>query len=134
VPNGGHQRIYVDANLIGVARALEASHHQIVYPGHPEWPFDQDEEDDVWLAYVGDSDWLAIARDKRIRYRTTEKQALVSHRVRVVVISTVENLKIADMTELIESHWARIETLLADPPAFYHLTRSGISKRFDYDD
>jgi PIN like domain len=134
VTNGHHQRIFVDANLIGVARALEQTHDQVVYPGHSDWPFDQDEDDDVWLSYVGDNDWLAIARDKRIRYRTIEKQALVSHRVRVVVVSTVENLRIAEMTQLIEANWTGIEQLLEVPPAFYHLTKSGISKRFDYDD
>lgn len=67
MPNGGNQRIFIDANLIGVAKELERTHDRIVYPGHAEWPFDQDEADDIWLSYVGDNDWLAIARDKRIR-------------------------------------------------------------------
>lgn len=133
MPDDDHRRIFIDANLIGVAKALEPNHDQIVYPGHPDWPFDQDEADDIWLSYVGDHDWLAIARDKRIRYRTTEKQALVSHKVRVVVVSTVENLRISEMTELIETYWTEIEALLASPPAFYHLTKSGISKRLVYD-
>ncbi len=132
MPIAPGQRIFVDANLIGVAKQLEVNHHQIVYPGHPEWPFDQQEADDVWLPYVGDNDWMVLARDKRIRYRTSEKAALLDHRVRAVVISTNKNLKIEEMSELVESNWAKLEALLVEPPAFYHLTTAGISKRLDY--
>jgi hypothetical protein len=51
----------------------------------------------------------------------------------MVVVSTIENLRIAEMTELLDTNWARIVELLGLPPAFYHLTRSGISKKFDYE-
>ena len=132
MPNGVGQRVFVDANLIGAAKELETKHHGIVYPGHNEWPFDQNEADDVWLPFVGDNDWLALARDKRIRYRATEKQALIDHRVRVVVISTLENLKINEMADLIDAHWDAIEALMGQPAAFYHLTKSGLTKRLDY--
>lgn len=42
-------------------------------------PFGSDDE--TWLEVVGKMGWIALTRDKRIRYRTLEKQALVLHGV-----------------------------------------------------
>jgi hypothetical protein len=42
-------------------------------------PFGSDDE--TWLEVVGKGGWIALTRDKRIRYRTLEKQALVLHGV-----------------------------------------------------
>ena len=87
----------------------------------------------MWLRHVGDNDWLTIVRDKRMRYRTTEKAALVRHRVRVVVVATSQNLNIDQTVDLLTSHWHAIEAALVDPPAFYHLTMTGLSKKLDYE-
>jgi len=37
--------------------------------------------DDVWLSHCGRHSYLALTRDKRIRYRLLEKQALIDHGV-----------------------------------------------------
>jgi hypothetical protein len=126
-------QIFFDANLLGAAKALEPQEARIVYPGHPAWPFDQDEADEVWLPLVGGDHWLAITRDRRMRYRNAERLALIENRVRVVNVATNANLNIQGTITLLLQHWTDIETTLAQPPAFYHLTTTGLATMLRYD-
>ncbi len=48
------RRIFFDASLIGVARALEEDDERIIYPGHSDWPLGQEAPDEEWLRYVGE--------------------------------------------------------------------------------
>lgn len=125
--------IFFDASLIGPAKELEHEDARIVYPGHPAWPFDQDEADEVWLRHVGGDHWLAIVRDRKMRYRNAERQALIENRVRVINIATRANLNIRETVDLLLEHWPSIEDTLTSPPAFYHLTRNGIRGMLPYD-
>jgi len=127
-----NQRFFFDASLLGVARIMAQSHDRITYPGHSKWPFGQDEDDETWLQLVGDRGWCAIFRDKRIRYRTTERAALVRHRARAVVVATSRNLTIKDNVALLERHWSDVERTLVDAPALYHLTSAGLRKKLTY--
>lgn len=127
-----NRQFFFDANLIGVARELEKVHHSILYPGHNDWPLAQDVDDETWLQLVGDRGWCAILRDKRIRYRTTERAALVRHRTRVVVITTTANLTIAENVKLLERYWPEIESTLMKPPAMYHLTSTSLREMLRY--
>ena len=44
--------------------------------------------DDVeWLPPVGERGWIVLTRDKRIRYRSQERTALIQARVRAFVLS-----------------------------------------------
>lgn len=126
------QRFFFDANLIGVARVMEQTHDRIVYPGHSDWPLNQEEGDDVWLPLVGDRGWCAIFRDQRIRYRRTERAALERHRVRSVVIATRQNLTIAENVDLLEEYWSGVEETFASEPALYHLTSAGVREKLKY--
>ncbi|MFZ0492768.1 MAG: hypothetical protein WAM81_06155 [Acidimicrobiia bacterium] len=125
-------RFFFDANIIGVAGALEPEMSGIVYPGHADWPFDQDASDEIWLPYVGDSGWCAILRDKRVRYRRSERATLERYRVRAVVIATDRNLTIAENADLLRGNWTKIEATLSKPPAFYHLTARGLREVLRY--
>lgn len=66
---------FVDASLGGriVPEALRAAglavvaHDERFAPGTP---------DDVWLRESGQRGWLVLTKDKRIRYRQTERHAL----------------------------------------------------------
>jgi len=127
-----NQRFFFDASLLGVARIMAQSHDRITYPGHPEWPFDQDEDDETWLQLVGDRGWCAIFRDKRIRYRTTERAALERHRARAVVIATKQNLTIEGNVALPERFWGDVEQTLVGAPAMYHLTSAGLREKLTY--
>ncbi len=126
------RRIFFDASLIGVAQALEADDERIIYPGHPDWPFSQDTRDEEWLKYIGERDWCVMLRDKRIRYRSSERASLEAHRVRAVVIATSRNLTIAENVALLKRSWGGIEEALAGPPSYRHLTLSGFTTLLEY--
>lgn len=127
------RRIFFDASLIGVARALEAQDERIIYPGHPDWPLSQDAPDEDWLRYVGERGWCAILRDKRIRFRETQRAALETHRVRAVVIATSRNLSIDENVALLRRHWRGIEGALSGPPSYWHLTASGLKTMLEHE-
>ena len=126
------RRIFVDANLIGVARVLAEEDARILYPGHPAWPFSQDAPDEEWLAYIGKRDGCVILRDKRIRFRPPQRAVLEAHRVRAVVIATSRNLTIAENVALLRRHWKGVEDSLAGPPAYRHLNLSGFRTMLEY--
>jgi hypothetical protein len=48
--------------------------------------FAPDAPDEHWLAVVGAKGWIALTHNSRIRYTPNEKQAVISHRVRLLVI------------------------------------------------
>lgn len=42
--------------------------------------------DDEWLAIIGERGWVAITHDSRIRYKPNELEAVIRHRVRLLVV------------------------------------------------
>jgi PIN like domain len=48
--------------------------------------FDHDTPDEVWLAEVGRRGWIALTHDSRIRYKPTERDAVMRHSVALLVI------------------------------------------------
>ena len=49
--------------------------------------FQQDAKDEVWLADVGKRGWIVLTKDKNIRYRPVELQALLLAKVRAFVLT-----------------------------------------------
>src|SRR6185295_2095960 len=47
--------------------------------------FDQDVIDETWLSTAGKKGWLVLTEDRRIRFRATERQALIDAGVRAFV-------------------------------------------------
>jgi hypothetical protein len=48
--------------------------------------FAPDTADEVWLAEVGNRGWTALTHDRRIRYKPNERDAVMRHRVGLLVI------------------------------------------------
>jgi hypothetical protein len=48
--------------------------------------FAPDATDETWLAFVGRKNWVALTHNSRIRYTPNEKEAVISHGVRLLVI------------------------------------------------
>ena len=48
--------------------------------------FAPDTADEVWLAVVGKRGWTALTHDRRIRYKPNERDAVMRHRVGLLVI------------------------------------------------
>jgi len=122
-------RVFFDSSVLGAALILSQEWPFIVYPGHPDWPLKKDAADEVWLAYVGNLGWVAVFRDRRIRYRPAERDALARHAVRAVSITTKSDLTNMAKAKLIGSNMDKIEALAAKSPAYYTLNASGLRKQ-----
>jgi hypothetical protein len=48
--------------------------------------FADDTPDHVWLESVGKQGWIALTHDQRIRYKPNERDAVMRHRVALLVI------------------------------------------------
>ena len=48
--------------------------------------FPHDCPDEVWLEAVGREGWIAVSHDARIRYKQNERDAVVRHHVRLLVV------------------------------------------------
>lgn len=85
------------------------------------------------LPYVGGVNWLTILRDRKIRFRSSEKAALVENRVRAINVATIANLTVQETVGLLQTNHVAIEDTLNSPPAFYHLTTAGLKEMLSYD-
>ena len=48
--------------------------------------FAHDTPDETWLQEVGKRGWIALTHDQRIRYKPNERDAVIRHRVALLVI------------------------------------------------
>lgn len=67
---------------------------------HDGMPADERVEDEDWLQLAGTRRWLAVMKDDRIRYKPSERAALVTYGVRGLVITNA-NLSAEVMVERI---------------------------------
>lgn len=86
----------------------------------------QDATDVEWLQLVGIKGWIAISRDKNIRYRSHEKAALVAAKARMILIRS-KSASPKDIAELLISHKEHVYQFNRDNPAPYiaSITRDG---------
>lgn len=86
----------------------------------------QDTPDEEWLARAGAEGWVVITKDKLIRKRPIERQALLSSGVRAFVFSG-GNLSGIEMAESISRALPRMLRLIAStpPPFIARITGSG---------
>ncbi len=102
-----HRALYLDRNLGKhvVASALRDAGFQVeVHDDH--LPIDAPDED--WIELVGTRGWIALTKDKNIRYRYAELDAVNTHRARVVVIRA-KNVTGNELAELVVKHHGKIQ-------------------------
>ena len=89
--------------------------------------FPGDVKDPVWLAEVGRREWLVLSRDKRIRYRPAEKQAIIQHRVGCFCIMQGSNPTRWEYLRLIVPLLDRMEEIFAtvERPFLYGIDKAG---------
>ena len=110
-------RFFVDENDLALAKALAATHGDVVHPGHPDLPeVPRGALDDEWLPVIGAKRLVVITRDRRIRYRPAEKLAWVDRGVRGFVLTGKKSQRTVDSLEILERHWPAIEALVDDEP------------------
>ncbi len=73
-----------------------------------------DAPDEDWLAHVGRRGWIALTKDRNIRYRTAELAAIRKHGARVVVVRA-KNATAADVAEMVVKGRRRIARFAAEP-------------------
>lgn len=91
--------------------------------------FVHDTPDDVWLAEVGRRGWTALTHDKRIRYKPNERDAVMRHRVGLLVI--VGAVPFADLARAFLATLPSIEHFLDNhaPPFIAKVYRPSPSDR-----
>jgi len=62
--------------------------------------FPQDAQDQVWLAEAGRNGWIVLTKDKLIRYRAAEIQALRAAKVRAFVLSARGDLSGTEVSQI----------------------------------
>ncbi|MCX7961332.1 MAG: hypothetical protein N2653_07125 [Burkholderiales bacterium] len=48
--------------------------------------FAPESPDDLWLRAVAEKGWIAVSHDARIRYKPNERDAVIRHRVRLLIV------------------------------------------------
>ena len=93
-------------------------------------PLDAPDED--WIALVGREGWVAVTKDKRIRYRASEYGSIEEHLARVLVLRT-SNAKGPDIGRMLASSIDRIARFAAKTPAPFlaGIYGDGTLKRFE---
>ena len=75
-----------------------------------------DAPDEDWIALVGSKNWLAITKDKNIRYRSAELDAIRRHSARVIVIR-MKNATGPEIAEMLVTGRNRITSFAAKTPS-----------------
>lgn len=119
---------FFDENLLGVARAFDGLRSDVRYPGHPACPeIPHRAEDRTWLPVVGRAGWIVIMRDKKIRTRPGERQALMANGVRAFCLTSSGNSSSWEIASLLMRWWHRIEERANAPgPYIYSVTSRGV--------
>jgi len=112
-----------------VAEALRTAGSEVeVHADH----FREDAPDDEWLDWVGRKGWLVLTKDKRIRYRQTEFEAVVQANVRLFVL-TAGNVTAMEMGEIFAKALRGMNSLAGnhDAPFVARVTKGGSVSLYD---
>jgi hypothetical protein len=121
-------RWFLDENSLGVALALQHVRGDITWPGAPDGLIPAGATDTTWLPLVGSTGLIVLTRDKRIRTRPVEREALLDHNVRACFLTSGGNLDLFTQLRLWLRHWDDIETLVDTTPGPWlaSVTRNGV--------
>ncbi len=91
-------------------------------------PADEAVSDVEWLERAGHTEWVVLMKDERIRYRPSERAALIDHGVKAFCL-TSGNLKAAQMAEAFLNRIAAIsEACRAPGPFLYAVSARGLRR------
>ena len=107
---------FMDENSLGVAKALHHVRGDITWPGAPKGLVAAGARDVEWLPVVGAAGLTVLTRDKRIRQRPLERQALLAHGVRACFLTGGGQLDLFAQLRLWLRWWDAIEELVDGTP------------------
>ncbi len=78
--------------------------------------FADDASDEEWLEAIGEKGWIAISHNLRIRYMPNERDAVVRHRVSLLIV--IGKAPLPQLAQAFVKTYPRIERFLAEhtPP------------------
>jgi hypothetical protein len=121
---------YVDASVpIDVAKALSLVRDDILYPGGLGCPVKSPNvADEVWLGVAGSQDWVVVLKDKKVRTRRWERQALITAGVRAFCMTSAGNYTRWKTLQLLARRWDDIEETATTMPGpyIYSVTNAGV--------
>lgn len=101
---------FVDNNLSEqLAAGMKAFGEDVV---HLKDLFPEDEDDPVWLEYIGIEGWILITRDERVRYNPAETQALKAHGVGAFFLGGKHRTR-CELIQQVVRNWPRIKEVAA---------------------
>jgi len=121
---------YFDASVQKpVALALSHVRDDILWAGGPGAP-QKNVLDIDWLPIAGDEQWKVIVRDKRIRSRPAEIQAVQDFSVGMFCLTTAGQSTKWEVLQLLVARWGAMEVaaLRTTPPYIFAVTRNGVRR------
>lgn len=117
---------FLDRNLGSkqVAEALRQAGARVeVHADH----FAKDGADEEWLAACGQRGWIAITLDYRIRYRASERDALMDNKVKAFLVARAGQLNGTALSQLLIDKLPKFVALASQTPApfAFRVTPSG---------
>lgn len=126
-------KLFLDRSLgrKAVPEALRAAGWDLVtLAEHSGIPVDEQVADTEWIEEAARRGWPILMKDKRIRHRRAEIDAVVSHQARCFVI-TMGDLPSAEMARRIFANEAAILTAVAEPgPYIYSVQMDRLSRLY----
>lgn len=119
--------LYLDENLDRCKPILEALAEQNVHVQRHHDHFESGVEDDVWLTFVGQRQWVIITKDKKNRYNQWEKAAIRRYKVREFYFGS-GNMTGGEMAAALVVALPKIKTIWQNqqPPFVVSISRSGV--------
>lgn len=128
-----HLRFYVDESALGVGKTLAAARKDTVHVGHPlirdACPLGVEDPD--WIPAVAERNLIVIGRDRRIRTKPLELQALHDAGLRVFWIAGKRDLSTWEWLVRLVRNWERIEEIIrtrGDGPWFFAVNDHSITE------
>ena len=116
-PDPGQLRYFVDESALGLGKAMAIARKDVVHTGHalvPEIPLGCEDVD--WMPAVARRRLVVIARDKRIKTKPAELNALREHGLRVFWIAGKRDLSNWDALVRLVRRWQEIERVVSQRP------------------
>lgn len=124
-------RWFADESVLGLGIALARLRPDTVHPGHPLLPeVPRGALDPDWIPAVASRGLIAIGRDKRLRTRPAEKQAIIDSGLRYVWIGGKQDESSWEWMRRLARHWDDLERKAEDlgpGPWFLTVNRANVT-------
>lgn len=89
--------------------------------------FDPDTADETWISHCGQNGWIVFTKDRAIRYRQMERQAVQTYNARLFNLATRKNMTAEENAQAFIKAIPRIAQFLRrhKPPFIAKVSRDG---------